>query len=328
MSRYLLRRLVGAVPLLLGVATLVFLILELAPGDPAVVLIRPGMTAQTIEQVRATFKLDGPLYARYLSWLWALVRGDFGYSIYYRRPVIDVIRTFLPNTLLLSGCALVLSFALGIAAGVLQAVRHRTRTDTASSTLLLFFYSMPSFWLALMLVLVFAVFARGVWHWPVWFPPSGMTSVDHEALGLVARLLDRAWHLTLPVLSLTLVLTAGVARFVRTSMLDVVRQDYVRTARAKGLRERTVILKHALRNALIPVVTLAGLYVPLLFGGTVFIEDVFAWPGMGRAIVDAIGAKDYPLVLAASFLFGALVVVGNLVADMLYAAVDPRIRHG
>jgi peptide/nickel transport system permease protein len=328
MSRYIARRLLGAIPLVLGIATLLFFVLSIAPGDPALYFVRPGMTAATIAQLRANFGLDQPLLVRYVKWLGALLQGDFGYSFLYRIPVVDVIRGLLPHTLLLSGSALVLSFLLGIATGVVQAVRHRTRTDSALSALLLFFYSMPSFWLALMLVLVFGVFARSVWHWPFWFPASGPTSADYAMLGTFARILDRIWHLALPVLSLTLVLTAGIARFMRTSMLDVVRQDYIRTARAKGLPERTVVLKHALRNALIPVVTLGGLYIPLLFGGTVFIETVFALPGMGLAIYQAINASDYPLVLGTTFLFATMVVVGNLLADILYAVVDPRIRHG
>ena len=328
MSRYIVRRLLGAIPLVLGIATLLFFVLSIAPGDPALYLVRPGMSAATIAQIRANFGLDQPLLLRYVKWLGALLHGDFGYSFSYGIPVVDVIRRLLPHTLLLSGSALVLSFVFGIAVGVLQAVRHRTRTDSALSALLLFFYSMPSFWLALMLVLVLAVFPSSVWHWPFWFPASGPTSTDYVALGTVGRILDRIWHLTLPVLSLTLVLTAGIARFMRTSMLDVVRQDYIRTARAKGLPERTVVLKHALRNALIPVVTLGGLYIPLLFGGTVFIETVFALPGMGLAIYNAITSSDYPLVLGTTFLFAAMVVVGNLLADILYAVVDPRIRHG
>jgi peptide/nickel transport system permease protein len=187
---------------------------------------------------------------------------------------------------------------------------------------------MPSFWLALMLVLTLSLFARNVWEWPIWFPASGMVAIDHAAMSFVDRMRDRVSHLVLPTLSLALVLTAGIARYMRASMLEVVRQDFVRTAHAKGLPERTVIFKHALKNALIPIVTLGGLYIPLLFSGAVFIEYIFAWPGMGRAIYEAILTRDYPLVVAGSFFFAAIVVVANLLADVLYAVVDPRIRHG
>jgi peptide/nickel transport system permease protein len=192
---------------------------------------------------------------------------------------------------------------------------------------MLFFYSMPSFWLALMLILTLSLFARNVWEWPIWFPASGMTSADYDFLSFGAQVRDRISHLVLPTLSLALVLTAGIARYMRASMLEVIRQDYVRTARAKGLSERVVVFKHALRNALIPIVTLLGLLMPVLFSGTIFIESVFAWPGMGRTIYDAILTRDYPLVMAGSFFFASMVVVANLVADLLYAAVDPRIRY-
>ena len=328
MARYIVRRFLIAVPLVFGVATLAFFLLALAPGDAASHLISPGMSREVVAQIRANFGLDQPLPVRYVKWLGAMLTGDFGYSFSTGQPVLSVIRTLLPNTLLLSGCALVLSFLVGVVLGAVQAARRGTAGDSALSFVLLFFYSMPSFWLALMLMLVFSVFAQSVWHWPFWLPVSGMTSMDYSLLDPWHRVLDRVWHLALPVLSLTLVLTAGVARFTRTSMLEVIGQDYIRTARAKGLRERAVIFRHALRNALIPVVTLGGLYLPLLFSGTVFIEYVFSWPGMGRAIVSAIFARDYPLVMAVSFLFAALVIAGNLLADVLYAVVDPRIRHG
>lgn len=328
MTRYVTRRLLAAIPLLLGIATLVFFVLGTAPGDPASYLLSPGMTAEVAAQIRANFGLDQPLPVRYVKWLGAMLSGDFGYSFSFGRPVADVIVALLPNTLLLSGLALLVSFVGGVVLGAVQAARQGSATDSALNVVLLFFYSMPSFWLALMLMLVFSVFARGPWDWPFWLPVSGMTSMDHATLGAVDRVLDRLWHLVLPVTTLALVLTASVARFMRASMLEVVRQDYVRAARARGLPERTVIFKHALRNALMPVITLAGLYVPLLFGGTVFVEYVFSWPGMGKAIVDAIVARDYPLVMATSFLFAALVVAGNLLADVLYAVVDPRVRHG
>ena len=178
-----------------------------------------------------------------------------------------------------------------------------------------------------MLILVFSLFARNVWEWPIWFPASGIVSVDHEFMSGWEQLLDRARHLFLPALSLTLVLAAGIARYTRGSMLEVIHQDYVRTARAKGLPERRVVFKHALRNALLPVATLAGLYLPFLFSGAVFIEWIFGWPGMGRLIVEAIRQRDYPVVMGTSLVFATMVVVGNLMADMLYAWIDPRVRY-
>lgn len=327
MGKYVLRRLAGAIPLVLGIATIIFFLVNLAPGDPTLLLISPGVTADVIEQMRANFGLDQPIHIRYVRWLGAMLTGDFGYSFVYSRPVADLLMDALPNTLILSACALVVAFGVGIVLGTIQAVRQYSLLDSSLSVILLFFYSMPSFWLALMLILTMSLFARNVWELPIWFPASGMTSTDYDFMSTGARLADRARHLVLPTLSLSLVLTAGIARYMRGSMLEVVRQDFVRTAHAKGLPERVVVFKHALRNALIPIITLVGLYLPYLFSGTVFIEYVFAWPGMGRTIVDAINARDYPVIMAGTFFFASMVVVANLVADVLYAVVDPRIRY-
>jgi peptide/nickel transport system permease protein len=327
LTKYLFRRLLGAVPLVLGIATIVFFAVNLAPGDPASYFMAPGMTQEVVQQMRTNFGLDEPVPVRYVKWLGSMLTGDFGYSFSHSRPVLDVLATFLPNTLLLSGCALVVAFLFGIVLGALQAVRQHSLFDSGTSVVLLFFYSMPSFWLALMLILTFSLFARNVWEWPIWFPASGMTPTDYDFLSFGGQVRARLMHLVLPTVSLALVLTAGIARYMRASMLEVIRQDYVRTARAKGLSERAVVFKHALRNALIPIVTLVGLYIPVLFSGTVFIEYIFAWPGMGRTIVDAINTRDYPLVMGGSFLFATMVVAANLVADLLYAVVDPRVRY-
>ncbi len=328
MLRLVFRRLLGAIPLVLGVATLVFIALSLAPGDAASVYLPLRAAPEVMDQVRQTMGLDDPLLVRYVKWLLAFMQGDFGYSFTYQMPVGDRIRTALPNTLVLASAALILSFFTGILIGVFQAVRQNTLVDGLLSGATLFFYSMPSFWLALMLILVFSVGAGGLWNWPVSFPASGMTDPGADLLGSWAQLKDRIHHLVLPTVTLTLILTGGIARYVRTSMLEVIRQDYIRTARAKGLPESRVILKHALRNGLIPVVTLFGVYFPFLLSGTVLIEYVFAWPGMGQLMVESIHARDLPVVLAATFIFGAMVVVGNLLADILYGIVDPRIRAG
>lgn len=328
MTSLVLRRIAVAVPLILGVATVVFAVMALAPGDPATLMLGPGVSQEAADRIREVYCLGCPLHERYLSWLAALVQGDLGWSFSHSRPVADVLVAALPNTLLLAGSALVLCFAGGIVVGVVQAVRQHSFVDGALSALTLLFYSVPSFWLAVMLVLVFSYFARNVWHWPLWLPPSGSRSLDHASLAPGAQILDTARHMVLPVTALTLVLGAGVARYVRSSMLEVLGQDYVRAARAKGLPERIVVVKHALRNGLVPVVTLLGLHLPLLFTGAIFVEVVFAWPGMGKTMVEAIGARDYPLVMAASVLFAALVVVGNLLADLLYSVVDPRIGDG
>lgn len=274
--------------------------------------------------MRRNFGLDRPLHEQYLLWLANFVTGDFGYSFSRFRPVADVLADALPNTLLLGGTSLALIFVVGCAAGVVQAVRQYSALDHTLTGAALFIYSMPGFWLGVMLILVVS---SGVWPDALRLPISGMESLDYGRLGPGAKLVDRARHLALPTIALGLASAAAVARYARGAMLEVIGEDYVRTARAKGLSERRVILVHALRNALVPVVSLLGLFLPILFGGSVVIEVVFSWPGMGRLLYDGISARDYPLVLGGSFLFAALVIVGNLLADLLYAVVDPRIRY-
>ena len=324
MTKYLLRRVLGSVPLIFGISTIIFFVVNAAPGDPIDTFVSAGMTAESVEQMRVNLGLDRPVHVRYGKWL----RGDFGHSVTYGRPAIDVIRELLPNTLLLSASALLLSLFFGVVLGAMQAVRQYSVLDSTLSVGLLFFYSMPSFWLALMLMLTLSYMAGpAFWDWPISFPVSAMNGDEYQLLSFWGRVGDRIWHLVLPTLSLSLVLTAGIARYMRSSMLEVIRQDFVRTARAKGLPERTVIFKHALRNSLIPIITILGLYIPVLFSGTVLIESVFAWPGMGRAMVLAIGQRDYAMIMGGSFFFATFVVLGNLIADALYAVVDPRIRY-
>jgi peptide/nickel transport system permease protein len=326
MGAFILRRLLGAIPLLIGVATLIFVVLHLAPGDPTAFYFNPNIPPDVLEQLRRNLGLDQPLHIQYFRWLTSFLRGDFGYSFAQSRPVSAVVFEALPNTLILTGTALILVFIIGILIGVLQAVRQYSIFDSTSSVVSLFFYSMPSFWLALMLMLIFSLKAHQ-WGWPIALPATGITSVDYEFLSFGEKIVDRISHMVLPVATLTLALAAGVARYTRGQMLEVIRQDYIRTARAKGLPERTVIMKHALRNSMLPVITLLGLYLPFLFSGAIFVEVIFAWQGMGRVIVDAIMQRDYALVMATTFIFAAIVVLGNLIADVLYAVADPRIRY-
>lgn len=315
------RRLLEAIPLLLGVVTLTFVLLHLAPGDPTQSLANPNIPPEVFERMRANWGLDRPLPEQYVRWVVAAARGDFGFSYYHRVPVSEVIASTLPNTLLLGAVSLVVTFVVGCLVGTIQAVRQYGWTDHILTIAALALYSMPGFWLALMLVI-----AVSLW-WPGGpIAISGMTSIYGEA-GFFERAADLAGHMVLPVISLGLASAAGVSRYMRGEMLEVMGQDYIRTARAKGLAERRVIYRHALRNALIPVVSLLGLFLPILFGGSVVIETVFSWPGMGYELFEAVSRRDYPVVLAATLLFGVLVIAGNLLADLLYAAVDPRIRH-
>jgi len=315
------------VPLLFGVVTLIFFAVEAMPGDAIDVWLHPGMTESVREQVRENFGLDRPVPTRYGLWLKNLVGGDLGYSVSRRRPVAEVLGELLPNTLLLSAVALAAGFIFGIGIGVFQSVRAGRRTDSLLSLVSLFFYSMPTFWLALMAILVFAAWASS-WGWPIVLPASGVVSVNHESLGFLGRVADRVRHLILPAASLSLVLAAGVARYTRASMLEVLGKDHIRAARARGLSERTVVLRHGLRNALPPIITLLGLSLPLLFSGSIFVEEVFSWPGMGQLMFSAISARDTHVIMACAVLFSTMVVLGNLIADLVQGLIDPRVYRG
>ena len=319
MLGYILKRALHSIPTLLGASTLIFLLMHAAPGDPTSIYIRPDIDPAVIEQMRRNLGLDQPVHVQYVKWISSFAQGDFGYSFSQKRPIIDIIKDTLPNTLLLSGIALVIIFTVGVLIGTLQAVRQYSLIDNLATIGAFFFYSMPSFWFGLMLILLLSYKLQ-------WLPASQMTSVNFEFLPASEQWIDRLKHLIMPALALGMGSAASVARYMRSGMLEQIRQDYVRTARAKGLSERVVVFKHAMRNALIPVVTLLGLYLPFLVGGAVLIETIFAWPGMGRLIVQAIFQRDYPVVLASAFVLSIMVVLGNLLADILYSVVDPRIR--
>ncbi len=322
MIAYLIRRLLGAIPLLFGISTLIFFVVHLAPGDPTSLYFSEDSDPEIAELMRHNFGLDRPLPEQYGIWIFRFFRGEFGWSYGHHRPVADVLREAVPNTLLLSSVALVLIFVLGVATGMLSAVKHHSTLDKIITLVTFFFYSMPGFWFALMLLLLFS-YQLG------WFPSSHMRSMEfiYEGLTPLGRLADRLHHIALPAIALGLGSYATVARYTRASMLEVIRSDYVRTARAKGLPERTVLFRHALRNALLPVITLLGLHIPFLISGAVLIETIFGWPGMGRVIVTGIFQRDYPLIMASTFLAASMVVAGNLLADIAYGFVDPRIRH-
>ena len=320
MLTYVLRRLLLAIPLVAVVVTLLFVLVELSPGNAADKYFTPETPPKVRELIEKKWGLDQPGHVRYARMMRNLMTGDFGRSINQERPVVEIIARALPNTVLLGLVTLGVVFVIGATVGVLQAVRRHSLTDSLLSGLTLFLYSMPEFWLALMLMLIFSLKLR-------WLPSSGMIDpVMHDRMPPLAQLHDRAIHLILPGIALGIAYAGGIARYMRSSMLEVVGQDYIRTARAKGLTERRVIARHALRNALIPIVTLLGLSLPQLFSGAVIVETIFAWPGMGRQIVTAIFTQDMPMLTACFFFFALLVVAGNLIADVLYAVVDPRIR--
>ena len=314
-------RLVQATVVVAVVATIVFVLIHLAPGDPfASAMDNPAVTEAIRARWRAMYGLDRPILEQYVRYLSNVARGDLGWSFSMHRPVIDVLRDALPNTLVLAGTALVLGFAGGIATAVVQAMRSGTRTDRALGAVSMFFYAMPDFWLALMMMLIFA-------YWFPVFPVAGSVDpVMHEYMTPLAAGMDRLKHLVLPAITLALLSGAAVARYQRAELLRVLPEDFVRTARAKGVSEHRIMLVHVLRNALIPTISLLGLSLPVLFTGAVFVERVFAWPGMGWVILNAVATRDYPLVTAGVIVAAATVTVGSLAADLLYAVADPRIR--
>ena len=322
MFQYLIRKLIMAVPLVFGVVTLIFLLLQLTPGDATDRFFTPETPPEVREMIEAKWGLDQPVHVQYGRMMGNMMQGDFGRSIAQERPVFDIIMDAVPNTLMLSIVTLVVIYGIGILMGTVQAVKQYSFIDNALSIISLFFYSMPRFWLALMLVLIFALKLEIL-------PAAGMVdAVEHEYMTPGEQVIDRIRHLLLPGIALGVASAAGTARYMRSSMLEVIRLDYIRTARAKGLKEGTVVFKHALRNALLPIVTLMGLSLPFLFSGSVLVEIIFAWPGMGRLIVGAIFSQDTPLIIACFFVFTLMVVAGNLLADVLYSIVDPRIRLG
>lgn len=317
---WLLRRLVASVAIIFAVVTFVFILIHLAPGEPCAGLEGERVDPVRCDEIKQQFGLDRSLPEQYWRYLAALAHGNLGYSFSLRRPVWDALVETIPFTLQLAGAALLLDFLLGLALGIYQAGRVNRLPDIVLGNVTLFIYSLPTFWLALILLLLFAEKLR-------WFPVGGPNNLIFcpvvDSLYCVA---DRLWHLVLPAATLGLVGAAGTARFQRAAMLDVASQDYVRTARAKGVTERRVVLRHQLRNALLSFITRFGLAFPFLLTGAVLIETIFAWPGMGRLAFNGILARDYALVTATALTASTVVVVGNLCADILLEIADPRLR--
>ncbi|UEM05807.1 ABC transporter permease [Skermanella rosea] len=313
MLSYALRRLAMIVPVLFGISVIVFLIMALIPGDPALAILGSFATPENVADLRRELGLDRSLVEQYGIWLGNLMLGDFGRSYSLNRPVLDEIGDRLGPTLLLAGASLVLCTVLGLAAGVVSAVRQYGWQDKTLTLLVLVGLSTPSFWLGLILVLVFSVQLR-------WFPVSGMYAIYGGG-----DLPDLLHHLALPAITLAVVATGVIARLTRSTMLEVLRQDFVRTARAKGLDERTVTYGHALRNALVNIVPVIGIQTGFVLGGAVYIETVFQWPGIGRMLVTAISTRDILLVQGGVLVVAACYVLINLAADLVQHMLDPRI---
>lgn len=321
MTQYLIRRLLQSIPLLLVISLLTFAIIEIAPGDASQMYINPeqGADPEYIAQVRLSLGLDEPIHVRYISWLGRTLSGDLGFSMRTRRPVSLEVGDRLPNTLLLSGSALALSFIIAVPIGVISALKRYSIIDYAFSTLALVGISVPIFWTALLLIQVFAIQLG-------WFPASGMRNNRETYEGFEATL-NTLHHMTLPTIVLSLAQVASWSRYQRSALLDVLNQDYIRTALGKGLLWRRVVSVHALRNSLIPMITLIGISIPSVVTGAYITETIFSWPGIGRLGVTAVTGRDYPVIMAVTMLSALLIVFGNLLADIAYAWADPRIRY-
>lgn len=317
MTQYIIRRLIGALIVLVAMSFVIYALMSLMPGDPIDIMVQsdPNLTPEDAQRLKALYGLDKPLSERYLNWLSAAVEGDLGYSRIHNKPVLTVLEPRLANTLILMGLSLLVSLLIAIPIGIYSALRPYSRTDYAINFMALGGISIPPFWLALMLIVLFSV-------WLGWLPAGGMGPTDPDA-----TFWERWRHLVLPVLALSIASVGSFTRFMRASMMEVMRLDYIRTARAKGLPFRVVVAKHALRNALIPVVTILALSFGTLFSGALITETMFSYLGMGKLIYDSIIGNDYNMALTGLLFATALILLSNLVADLLYGWLDPRVSY-
>ena len=311
---YLVRRILLALPVLVGVSLLVFGVMRLAPGDPAAIMLGAQATREDVERLRRDLGLDRPVAVQYVQWMGRVVRGDLGRSIPLGREVLPEVLLRFKATVVLTAGALVIAISLGLGAGILSATRQYSWLDKLSMAVAVTGVSLPVFWTGIMLILVFALTLR-------WLPSAGMASPYGGGLA------DLLWHLVLPAVTLGTASAAAVARLTRSSVLEIIRQDYVRAARAKGLAERAVIARHVLKNAFNPILTVVGVQVGYLLGGIVVVEEVFTLPGVGRLVLSAIFNRDYPLVQGAVLFIALVFMLTNLLVDLLYIVIDPRIRY-
>lgn len=318
MLKYIIRRLLHMIPVILIISIVIFGIIKMAPGDPVGTNLDPKATAEQRAAERARLGLDKPLPVQYWNWLTRSVKGDFGDSYIYKKPVSDVVPNFIWNTFLLNMVDFILAFLISIPIGIICAVKQYSKTDNFWTVFSIIGISMPSFFFGLLLIYIFSVKLNA-------FPINGMVTPGKNATGW-AHIKDVLYHMFLPALVLVIGSMASLVRYTRTSMLEVINQDYIRTARSKGLSEKVVIYKHAFRNALIPIMTIIGFWIPGLFSGAVILETTFVWPGIGNVMMDAISARDYNLIMALNMFFALLTLLGNLLADIGYALVDPRIK--
>lgn len=320
MGRYIIRRLIQVIPLLIGITIITFAIANLVPGSPVSGLeFNPRTRPEDIARIKENLGLNDPVWKRYFVWVGNVAQGDLGISLKNYRPVTTTIMQKLPNTLVLTGVALALAMIIAIPVGVYSAVKRNTWFDNTATAISVAGFSIPTFWFGLMLVLIVAVKFR---EWGLPSLPAGGAYDLRNGGGFF----DRVEHLILPAFTLAVVQMAAWTRFVRSQMLEVLSQDYMRTARSKGLRQQVVIFRHGLRNAILPLVTLLGIAIPDLFAGALIIENVFTYPGIGQLAFNSAINKDYPLIMGITLVAGTLVILGNLIADVVYSVLDPRIR--
>lgn len=330
MTAYIIRRLLLMIPTFFGISILTFLLIQLAPGSPVYTRLAgiDGLgvgdhdSQAIIEQTMALYGLDKPIHVQYWEWLKRMVMLDFGNSFKDHQPVLTRIGQALPVTLQLNLISIFLAYLIAIPIGVYSATHPRTWSDSSITLLLFILYSLPSFWVAMLLIFFFS---GGDYF--NWFPAHGISSLGARDMTLWQWTVDRAWHFVLPVICLTYASFAGLSRYMRSGMIEVIKQDYIRMARAYGFSERVVVFRYALRNSLIPILTLIGTLLPALIGGSVIIEQIFTIPGMGRLMFEAILGRDYPMVMGGVVISALLTLVGLLISDILYAFVDPRIQH-
>ena len=321
MIKYIIKRISGLIPTLIGITLISFFVIHLAPGKPTDVQtnLNPKISYEARLRLEKLYGLDKPLHVQYFDWLGRFVRFDFGRSYLDDRPVSEKIAERIPITIFINFSAILLTLAIGIPLGIISAVKRGKLPDKITTIFVFIGFSTPEFWLALLLMNLFCINLG-------WLPVSGLTSLDFESLSILGKMLDMARHLILPIAISTFAGLAITSRYMRTEMIGQMSQDYVRTARAKGLDEKRVIYKHALKNALLPIITILGLSVPALIGGSVIFESIFAIPGMGRLFYESVMARDYPVIMGVLSIGAILTLLGNFLADIAYSYADPRIR--
>lgn len=316
MAIYFIKRVLISIPILIGISLITFFMIQAAPGDPSSMLIDPHISMEDKQRMKEALGLNEPVYKQYYLWLRNMMTGDFGVSFSRKMDVLELIGQRLPYTILLMGSSMLIASIIAIPLGVISATKQYSKLDYSITAASFAGLAIPNFWLGLILLMYFAV------RWGL-FPTGGV-----QTIGVEFHLLDRLHHLLLPVFVLASAEIATMIRYTRSSMLEVLHQDYMRTARAKGLKERSVIFRHGIRNGLIPLVTILGLTLPTFIGGSIIVEQIFSWPGLGKLFLESVFQRDYPVIMALTMLSAFLVVAGNLLADALYAVLDPRIQYG